>query len=86
MLALSLVMSFILVGLGPAVPAEAAGRLRQSPPRPIKKAGRLFNGRDLNGWYTFLQKHGKNQDPDRVITIEDGSIHLYKHAPREATW
>jgi hypothetical protein len=41
----------------------------------------LFNGRDLTGWYTFLQKHGKNQDPDRVITIEDGSIHLYKDAP-----
>lgn len=40
----------------------------------------LFNGRDLNGWYTFLQKHGKNSDPDRVITIEDGAIHLYKHA------
>ncbi len=40
----------------------------------------LFNGRDLDGWYTFLQKHGKNRDPDRVITIEDGAIHLYKHA------
>lgn len=41
----------------------------------------LFNGRDLDGWYTFLQEHGKNRDPDRVITIEDGAIHLYKHAP-----
>ncbi|MDR3633189.1 MAG: DUF1080 domain-containing protein [Isosphaeraceae bacterium] len=40
----------------------------------------LFNGRDLTGWYTFLQKHGKNSDPDRVITVEDGLIHLYKHA------
>jgi hypothetical protein len=40
----------------------------------------LFNGRDLDGWYTFLQKHGKNSDPDHVITIEEGSIHLYKHA------
>src|SRR3954468_21383301 len=41
----------------------------------------LFNGRDLTGWYTFLQKHGKNSDPDHVITIEDGAIHLYKDAP-----
>ena len=40
----------------------------------------LFNGRNLDGWYTFLQKHGKNSDPDHVITIEDGSIHLYKNA------
>ncbi len=45
----------------------------------------LFNGRDLTGWYTFLQKHGKNQDPDRVITIEDGMIHLYKDAPEGST-
>lgn len=40
----------------------------------------LFNGKDLTGFYTFLQKHGKNSDPDKVITIEDGVIHLYKHA------
>jgi Domain of Unknown Function (DUF1080) len=41
---------------------------------------RMFNGRNLDGWYTFLQKHGRNRDPDRVITIEDGAIRLYKHA------
>ena len=41
----------------------------------------LFNGRDLSGWYTFLQKHGKDRDPDHVIAIEDGAIHLYKDAP-----
>jgi hypothetical protein len=40
----------------------------------------LFNGRNLDGWYTFLQEHGRNSDPDRVITIEGGEIHLYKHA------
>ncbi len=40
----------------------------------------LFNGHNLDGWYTFLQKHGKNSDPDHVITIEDGAIHLYKDA------
>jgi hypothetical protein len=39
----------------------------------------LFNGKDLTGLYTFLQKHGKNADPDGVITIEDGTIHLYKN-------
>lgn len=40
----------------------------------------LFNGRDLTGWYTFLQQHGKNRDPDRIVTIEDGAIRLYQHA------
>jgi hypothetical protein len=55
----------------------------QPAPQPASGAERwvrLFNGHNLDGWYTFLQKHGKNRDPDRVITIEDGAIHLYKHA------
>lgn len=43
--------------------------------------GPLFNGRNLDGWYTFLQKHGKNNDPDKIITIENGVIHLYKNTP-----
>ena len=44
----------------------------------------LFNGKDLKGWYTFLQKHGRNSDPDHVITIEDQAIHLYKDAPDQS--
>lgn len=69
MLAFALVTGMALVAQG-------------SDPAP-KDGGKwvpLFNGRDLTGWYTFLQKHGKNSDPDRVITIEDGAIRLYKHA------
>jgi Domain of Unknown Function (DUF1080) len=50
-----------------AKPADAAG---WTP---------LFNGKNLDGWYTFLQKHGKNADPDGVVTIEEGAIHLYKN-------
>jgi hypothetical protein len=64
-------MGIVLGGLA-GQPAAATSAERWTP---------LFNGRDLTGWYTFLQKHGKNRDPDRVITIEDGAIHLYKHAP-----
>ncbi len=42
---------------------------------------RLFNGKNLDGWYTYLQKHGHDKDPDKIITItDDGMIHLYKHA------
>ena len=42
---------------------------------------KLFNGKNLDGWYTYLQKHGHDKDPDKVITItDDGMIHLYKNA------
>lgn len=78
MLALTIVAALVLAG--PV--GQPGANPTQRPTRP-DAAGEwtpLFNGRDLAGWYTFLQKHGKNQDPDRVITIEDGAIHLYKHA------
>ncbi|MFO0909200.1 MAG: DUF1080 domain-containing protein [Isosphaeraceae bacterium] len=60
----------------------AALTLTGAPPSTTAAGGwtPLFNGRDLTGWYTFLQVHGRNHDPDRVITVENGSIHLYKHA------
>jgi len=75
----------LLAGLACAGLAQAAGAgVERGEARTAPPAGEewtpLFNGRDLDGWYTFLQEHGKDRDPDRVITIEDGSIRLYKHA------
>jgi hypothetical protein len=71
----------LLTTLTAALMFAAAGTA-QAPAdsRPANGWTPLFNGRDLSGWYTFLQVHGKDQDPDRVITIEDGMIRLYKHA------
>jgi len=36
----------------------------------------LFNGKNLDGWYTFLPSTGKNADPKRVFKVEDGMIHI----------
>lgn len=60
--------------------APAGLEIRQESKSEGERWLTLFNGRDLQGWYTFLQQHGKNKDPDKVITIEDGAIHLYKDA------
>lgn len=76
MTALTLVTALALLGQGQGQEAAPTAATGWTP---------LFNGRDLTGWYTFLQKHGKNSDPDRVITIEDGAIHLYKHASDAST-
>lgn len=57
--------------------ALAAG-LTLAPPDSSEGWTPLFNGKDLTGWYTFLQEHGKDSDPDKIVTIEDGAIHLYK--------
>jgi Domain of Unknown Function (DUF1080) len=87
MLALSLTLAATLMlsgpGSGTRETKSAPSRAPASAQEPEKKERwiALFNGRDLTGWYTFLQKHGKDSDPDHVIAIEDGAIHLYKDAP-----
>lgn len=35
---------------------------------------RLFNGKNLDGWYTFLKGKGKNNDPNGVFRVEKGNI------------
>jgi hypothetical protein len=87
---LTLVASMALISWGPTsgergarspeTALEPAAKPSPAASQPNQRWVPLFNGRNLDGWYTFLQKHGKNSDPDRVIAIEDGAIHLYKHA------
>ena len=37
---------------------------------------KLFNGKNLNGFHTYLEKHGKNNDPDKVFRVEKGAVHV----------
>jgi Domain of Unknown Function (DUF1080) len=36
----------------------------------------LFNGKNFDGWYTFLPSTGKNDDPKGVFKVEHGMIHI----------
>jgi hypothetical protein len=36
----------------------------------------LFNGKNLDGWYSFLNSKGKSNDPEKVFNIEDGLLHI----------
>ena len=36
----------------------------------------LFNGKDLTNFYTFFPKLGKDNDPEKVFTVQDGVIHV----------
>ena len=36
----------------------------------------LFNGHNLDGWYTFLQDRGKDNDPKNVFQVVDGMIRI----------
>lgn len=36
----------------------------------------LFNGKNLDGWYTFVQNRGRDIDPKNVFTVQDGMIRI----------
>jgi hypothetical protein len=44
--------------------------------RPIRPARemRLFNGKNLQGWYTFFPSKGVNSDPERIISVENDGV------------
>ena len=37
---------------------------------------RLFNGKNLDGFDTFLQSKGVNNDPEKVFQVHDGMVHI----------
>ena len=45
------------------------------PISPQKAPIQLFNGRNLDGLYTWLQD-AKYEDPRKVFTVEDGMLHI----------
>jgi hypothetical protein len=36
----------------------------------------LFNGKNLDGWYIFLKDRGRDNDPKKVFTVQDGMIRI----------
>lgn len=62
------VASFVLLGGGSA--AETTGHAGWTA---------LFNGTNLNGWYTVL-RNAKSDDPNHLVQVADGTIHMYKDA------
>jgi hypothetical protein len=40
----------------------------------------LFNGKDLDGWHIVI-RNGRSDDPEHLVQIHDGVIHMYKDAP-----
>jgi hypothetical protein len=50
----------------------AQGSEKKSKNKTIK----LFNGKDLDGWYTFLQHRGRDNDPKKVFTVHEGMIRI----------
>jgi hypothetical protein len=63
-----LLAAIVCFVVAPALAAKDAPR--------AGKTIKLFNGKNLDGFYTWLEQQGKNQDPARVFTVHDGVIHV----------
>jgi hypothetical protein len=70
-LTICLVLISEVKSFGQALPQQIEA-LNQTDNRTIK----LFNDQNLEGWYTFLQNRGRNNDPKSVFTVIDGMIRI----------
>jgi hypothetical protein len=53
-----------------------ARKAQRSPNSVDSKTIHLFNGKTLDGWYSFIQNRGKNSDLKHVFTVQNGLIHV----------
>lgn len=65
-----LLLTGILLIAGKTESAFAQAASGQQP------AVHLFNGKNLDGWYTFIKDRGRDNDPKKVFTVENGVIHI----------
>ncbi len=65
------ILLLFAISAGGALAGHAGLHARDLGPRIM-----LFNGKNLDGFYTFLKSKGKNNDPDHVFTVENGIVHV----------
>jgi hypothetical protein len=62
--------SAFVVAAGAALAVAGAARAQSQP-----KIERLFDGKTMKGWYSFVPGEGKNVDSLGIFKIEDGMFH-----------
>jgi hypothetical protein len=65
-----------IVVAGVLVVGSTVAYLQAQSPSDQEGWHSLFNGKNFDGWYTFLPSVGKDHDPNKVFKIENGMIHV----------
>ena len=68
----SVVFLFCMIISAENTLAQSSGRSLDAGKETIK----LFNGKNLNNWYTFLKDRGRDTDPKKVFTVKNGMIRI----------
>ncbi len=73
-----LLRSFIGISVVPAIVfVLIRAGIRPSPEKTTSfQTVKLFNGHNLDGWYTWLKGRGRDRDPKKVFTVFDGAIRI----------
>lgn len=72
---IAILIALLSIGIEAKISQTALSQ--SSSGQPAKgKTIKLFNGKDLTGWYTFLKERGKNIDPKKVFTVKNGMIRI----------
>lgn len=69
----ALLAALLTLAFALSMPAGAQDSAKIPPHGNMKP---LFNGKNLKGFDTFLEKHGINSDPDKVFLVADGVLHI----------
>ena len=70
------ILTALLVSLGSVILGQEIHQDVKPKLIQYRKPTSLFNGQNLKGWYTFVQKRGKNIDPKNVFTVVDQQIRI----------
>lgn len=75
-------MSAVVAPVAAGVMPRIASAAPPQTPRPAEVTSglRLFNGKNLDGWYCCLQKAGVQPLPNDYVRVEDGHIRLLAQA------
>ncbi|MBM3778115.1 MAG: DUF1080 domain-containing protein [Acidimicrobiia bacterium] len=65
-----------VAGLGAAVVGTSIAPSAIVHALQAKPSIRLFNGKDLSGWYSHIRGLGRNNDEKRVYRVTDGMLHV----------
>lgn len=74
-LALATILMISFCSLQAQNRSESTSRATEKAQKKNKTI-RLFNGKDLDGWYTFLKDRGRDNDPKKVFTVQKGMLHI----------
>src|SRR5262245_53444299 len=72
---MSPVRNSFLIGILAALLAIPAKAWDDKTPATGKSL-QLFNGKDLTGFDTVLEKQGLNRDPEKVFRVHDNMVHV----------